>query len=305
MTELVDRRLGTSTILFGEGNGRYPDANAVLVEGSECTVLLDTSLGVLARMESLPEIDRILLTHCHEDHAVGLGLFPDATVHVHEEDLHGLQSMDGFIDIFGAEGPERRERMKEKFVEIFQIAPRPDAIPFRDGDSFDLGGGTKITVLHTPGHTRGHCCFVIEPDSLVFLADVDLSGFGPYYGDAWSDLESFEETIRKVRPLEAEHYLTSHHIALLEGRDAYLDRLDRYELRIGQREAALLEFLGEPRTMAEIVDHRFIYRPQNEGENIAKVERRSAELHLARLMRDGAVEIEGEGDARRYRTVRS
>ena len=160
-------------------------------------------------------------------------------------------------------------------------------------DLFDLGGGVSVRVIHTPGHTRGHCAFMIEPDGVLFLGDVDLTGFGPYYGDAWADLEAFERSLEQVRGIEAAHYVTGHHIGLLDDRDAFLARLDRYVDRIADREGRLREYLREPRTMDDIVAHRFVYRPHDEGAGIPKAERRSMELHLDRLQRAGRVEREG------------
>ena len=294
MTHLEDRRLGAATILFGEGSGKYPDNNALLVEGAGSTMLIDPSLGVRARGRSaLPAVDLVLLSHCHEDHTAALPLFPDAPVHVHEEDLCGLLDFDGFLGIFGVE-PERREEYGRHLQTTFFYEPRPDAVPCRDGDLFDLGGGVSVRVIHTPGHTRGHCCFLIQPDDVLFLADIDLTGFGPYYGDDWSDLAAFERSLELVRGIEAAHYATGHHIGLLKDRAAYLGRLERYGDRIRDRERRLLEYLRQPRTMDEITDHRFVYRPQDAGAGIPKVERRSMELHLERLKEAGRVERRGK-----------
>ena len=38
---------------------------------------------------------------------------------------------------------------------------------------------------------------------MLYLGDIDLSSFGPYYGDAWSDLEDFERSLALVRAIEA------------------------------------------------------------------------------------------------------
>ncbi len=300
MTAFEDVELGAATVLFGAGRGKYPDANAVLVRGGDATVLIEPTLGVRARgRDALPTVDHVLLSHCHEDHIPALPLFEDATVHLHEDDLPGLIDFDGFLAIFGVE-PERREEYGAYLRNTFFWEARPDATPFRDGDLFDLGGGVSVRVIHTPGHTRGHCALLIEPDGLLFLGDIDLSGFGPYYGDAWSDLEAFERSLERVRDIEARHYLSGHHIGLLESRDAYLDRLDRYRARIVDREQRLLAYLDEPRSMDDIVDRRFVYRPHDEGPGIEKVERRSMALHLDRLEREGRVERSGPG---RYRAV--
>ena len=153
---------------------------------------------------------------------------------------------------------------------------------------FDLGGVT-VEAIHAPGHTRGHCLFRIEPVGLVYLADVDLSSFGPYYGDAWSDLEDFERTLVMARDIDARYYATFHHVGVLEGRAAYLERLDRFAGVIGDRERRLLEYLAEPHTLPEIVKHRFVYRPQDQVLFADGVEQRSMSLHIAGLVRDGRV----------------
>ena len=38
-------------------------------------------------------------------------------------------------------------------------------------------------------------------EDLLYLGDIDLSSFGPYYGDAWSDLEDFERSLARVRDM--------------------------------------------------------------------------------------------------------
>jgi glyoxylase-like metal-dependent hydrolase (beta-lactamase superfamily II) len=275
-------------VLFGERGGKYPQGNSLLVRGAEETLVLDPSLGLLPRRARLPRVDRIVNSHCHEDHVAGNHLFPDAACSVHEADLLGLHSLAGFLAIFGYEGPIGAG-WQQALVDQFHYAPRPDATGFEDGRVFDLGGGVRVHVLHTPGHTRGHCAFHVEPDDVLYLGDIDLSSFGPYYGDAWSDLEDFERSLDRVRQVTARWYATFHHIGVLDGRAAFLERLDRYAAVIARREERLLAFLAEPRSLGEIAAHRFVYRPEDPVPFAEPVERRSMGQHLVRLARDGRV----------------
>ena len=286
--ELEQERLGAVTVLYGDRRGRYPGGNSLLVEGREESVMLDPSLGLIPRKHELPRVDRVIGSHCHEDHLAGLHLFPDVPLHLHEADLPGIQDLDGMMAIYGY-GGEIEAAFRVAVVERFHYTPRPDALGFKDGDRFDLGG-TAITVVHSPGHTRGHSCLLIEGggDSVLFLADIDLSGFGPYYGDAWSDLEDFERSIARVREIEARHYATSHHIGVVD-RAEFLERLERFGARIADRERRLLEYLAEPRSLEEIAAHRFVYRPKDPIPFAEAVERRSMSLHLQRLEHTGAV----------------
>lgn len=286
-TSLEERRLGRVEVLFGERGGRYPHGNSLAVRGSEEALVIDPSLGLLPRRGRLPPADRVLNSHCHEDHVAGNHLFPDVPWHLHEADLPGIRSLDAMLAIYGFQGPVD-QAWRKSLVEDFHFTPRPDALPFRDGDIFDLGG-CRVHVIHTPGHTRGHCALHVLPDDVLYLGDIDLSSFGPYYGDAWSDLEDFERSLAKVRGIQARWYVTFHHIGVLDGREAFLERLDRFAGVIRSREERLLAYLAEPRSLEEVAAHRFVYRPQDELPFADAVERRSMGQHLERLLRQGRV----------------
>jgi glyoxylase-like metal-dependent hydrolase (beta-lactamase superfamily II) len=294
-----DARFGPVTVLFGARGGRYPDGNSVLVEGRDETVIIDPALGLVARAAELPRVDRVVNSHCHEDHIAGNHLFPDVPWHVHALDKPGLESLEGMMAIYGY-GGAIEDAFRDAVVEQFHYTARPDAVPYVDGDVFDLGGVT-ITVHHTPGHTRGHSCLAVDwedetgPRRLLYLGDIELTSFGPYYGDAWSDLEDFERSLVRVRAMEADWYATFHHIGVLAGRDAFLERLDIFEAKIADREQRLLEYLAEPHTLAEIVAHRFVYRPKDPVSFADGVERRSMSQHIDRLLRTGRLKALGDG----------
>lgn len=295
MSDGGDRRLEHTTVLAGERGGRYPQGNALHVAGRDGAVVIDPSLTVGARA-NVPGVDAVVLSHCHEDHLAGLHRFPAVPCHVHELDRPGLGSLDGMMAIYGMT-PAIDAAFRRVVVDEFHYTPRPDAIGFGDGAGWDLGG-VRVRAIHAPGHTRGHCVFSIEPDGVLYLGDIDLSSFGPYYGDAWSSLADFERTLARVRELEARWYATFHHIGVLEGRAAFLERLDRFAGVICTREARLLDFLAEPRSLDDIVRHRFVYRPGDPVAFADDVERRSMLQHIERLIAAGRV---GEIEPGRFR----
>src|SRR6185436_13876015 len=198
-----------------------------------------------------------------------------------------MRSLDGLMEIYGYAGPSGEE-FRRIVVEQFHFTPRADAIAFEDGDVFDLGA-VRIRVLHAPGHTRGHSLFHVEPDDVLYLGDIDLSSFGPYYGDAWSSLVDFEKTLAFARTLDARWYATFHHIGIVDGRAAFLERLERYAAVIADRERRLLEYLAEPHSLDEIAAHRFVYRPKDPVSFAEPVERRSMSQHVERLVAAGAL----------------
>ena len=277
------------SVLVGADDGRYPSGNSLLVRGDGETMIVDPSIDVVQRGGAPLPVDVVVNSHSHEDHMAGNGLFSTARVHVHEHDLAGVSSLDGLLEVYGLDGPER-DAFATSLVEEFHFTPRPDAHGFSDGHVFDLGG-VSVEAMHLPGHTRGHSGFRIG--DVFFLSDIDLTGFGPYYGDAWSDLDDFEASLERVRDEEAAWYVTFHHRGIIEGREAFLDLLDTFHAVIPRRHDAMLDFLVEPHTIDEMVAHRFIYRPHVVAPFVDSVEQRSAEMHVARMLRRSeATEVE-------------
>jgi glyoxylase-like metal-dependent hydrolase (beta-lactamase superfamily II) len=287
--ELPERAIGAVTVLFGARGGKYPEGNSLLVRGRDETLVIDPGLGLLPRRDRLPRVDRVLNSHCHEDHVAGNHLFPAVPWHLHEADLPGIRSLDGMMAIYGYPEPIAGA-FRSVVVERFHYVARPDAQGFADGAVFELGGGVRVRVLHAPGHTRGHSFFWIEPDDVLYLGDVDLSSFGPYYGDAWSDLEDFERTLARLRGLRPRHWATFHHVGVLDDPGELRARLDRFAGLIAEREERLVAFLRSgPHDLAAIARHRFVYRPEDDVPWAEPVERRSMAQHLARLLAGGRV----------------
>jgi glyoxylase-like metal-dependent hydrolase (beta-lactamase superfamily II) len=292
-----ERRLTDSvSVLCGPERGAYPSGNSVVVRGRAENVIIDPSISVVGRGGAPVAIDAVLNSHCHEDHMAGNGLFADARLHIHDQDLVGATSLEGLLAGYGFED-SMLQQFASSLIEEFHFSPRPDAHGFADGARFDLGG-VVVEAVHLPGHTAGHSGFRID-DEVFFLADIDLTGFGPYYGDVWSDLDQFENSLARVRDEDARWYVTFHHKGIVEGRERFVELLDAFVAVIHRRHAAMLEYLSEPRRLEDLVAHRFIYRPSVDSPIVEPVERRSAQLHLARMLaRSEAVEV-GDGYVRR------
>lgn len=295
------RQLGRyTTVLFGHEQGKYPDGNSVLVRGASGSVLIDPSLTVASADPPL-EVDTVLLTHTHEDHAAGVAAVRWGALKVHDNDLEALRSVDGLMALYGL--PQALwPQMTEFVTSRFRFVGWPAAEGLADGDRLDLGGVT-ITLVHAPGHTAGHSLYLIEGDDgvrVVVTGDIDLTGFGAYYGDAASSLDAFEQTMQAMRAVVADHYVTFHHKGVVDGHEAFAAAVDTYAESFRRREEALLALLHQPRSFDELVAEGIVYRrgtrPPVFGES---VERRTIGQHLDRLLADGRVGLLGEQYCRR------
>lgn len=282
-------------ILPGAANGKYPDGNSLLVRGSLATVMIDPSLSVWSAVteaggNGVGSIDRVLVSHAHEDHLAGLGALDPAQINVHAADLIGVRSVDGLMTIYGLDDPADEAVWRSELVDRFHIRGWPRASGFTDGEVWDLGGVT-VTALHLPGHTRGHSAFLVEPDGIAFVGDVDLSSFGPYYGDHWSDLDDFVASLRRVAEVDAARYVTFHHRGVIDGPAEFRTQLADFAAVIDRRDERVVELIGGgAATLEALVDAGLIYRPGTRpGSFGTSVERRSISQHLRRLERNGVI----------------
>ena len=87
--------------------------------------------------------------------------------------------------------------------------------------------------------------------------------------------------------------MTFHHKGVIEGRETFVEMIDTFTAVIGRRHDAMLEFLAQPHSIDDMRAHRFIYRPHVEMAFVESVERRSAALHVQRMLARGeALEVE-------------
>lgn len=280
-------RLGPVSVYFGEKSGKYPDGNQVVVRGADTLAAFDTPLVANRLGDELLAADLVVLGHVHEDHMAGLHRLAHAPVYVHEADAEAARSWPGLARHYGY-APAVLEGMRAKIEREFHYLPRPDALAYASGARWDLGGGVTVRAIHAPGHTSGHCVLLVEPEGVAFIGDIDLSSFGPYYGDATSSLAAFRQTLAAVKDIPARAWVTSHHKGVITDRAAFLALLAAFAARLDAREEAIAGFLrARPATLEALVAHRFVY-PQGLNDLFYEdVERRTISQHLESLAQSG------------------
>ena len=287
-------RLGPVSVYLGEKSGKYPDGNQVVVRGADSLAAFDTPLVANRLGDEFLAADLVVLGHVHEDHMAGLHRVPHAPVYVHEADAEAARSWPGLARHYGYT-PAVLEGMHAKIEREFRYVPRADALAYADGARWNLGGGVTVQAIHAPGHTSGHCVLLVEPGGIAFIGDIDLSSFGPYYGDATSSLAAFRRTLARVKDIPAKAWITSHHKGVITDRAQFLPLLAAFAARLDAREEAIADFLrAKPATLAELIAHRFVY-PQGLNDLFYEdVERRTISQHLDSLAQSGRARRDGD-----------
>lgn len=123
-----------------------------LVDAGDCT---DTLLSLLEG----GAVAYILLTHGHFDHILGVAAlkrhFPEAKICIHALDAACLTDEEESLCSWECAGQ--------------QTIVQPDRL-LQDGDKI-IFGETELTVLHTPGHTKGGVCFADFQNRNLFTGD--------------------------------------------------------------------------------------------------------------------------------------
>ncbi len=159
-------------------------------------VRTDLRDGLADRGYEIADIDDIVLTHFHADHAGLAGEIQaesGATVYVHEADAPLVA---GAEDAVAAVEDHRRELLEEwgvpedarrelrTFFESAEIeGPPAEPTPIEDGEVLEVGGH-RLETIHAPGHAAGLCCFEIDGGDEAFVGDALLPVYTPNVGGA-------------------------------------------------------------------------------------------------------------------------
>jgi len=264
-------------IVEGENGGRYPFGHSLFVEG-EVNTLIDTGAG--APLENLAgKTEQVVLSHYHRDHVSFNHLFSNADFIIHAEDAPGVESLDGYIELSGIGRKEiiaywksvRRAGFNETVINRY----------ISEGDLIHTGP-VAMKVIHLPGHTPGHSGFWFENFGLMFAADIDMTDFGPWYGNKTSNLDQFRDSIRRLRSMDPEVVITGHCEPLTSG---IRQKIDAYEAILDLRDEAILSELRKgPAGSRRLSEKNIIYRQHHNRQTLLYFEEVMIIKHLNSLI---------------------
>lgn len=150
--------------------------NLGLVVGSTGALLVDTGSSpeqgrqLRASIASVTDValQAVVVTHAHDDHAFGLGAFPDVPTLAHESVAGRLESADA----------------RASAAELGLIAGdlRAPSRGLAVAASVDLGD-RRVEIAHLgAGHTEGDLLVIVPDADLIFVGDLLESAGPPWFG---------------------------------------------------------------------------------------------------------------------------
>jgi hydroxyacylglutathione hydrolase len=283
---MEDRSFGPIRFLAGENRGRYPNCHSLYIEGAGVLIDPASNRERLIRLRTETEVKMVWLSHWHEDHFMHLDLFDDLPLWISGQDAPPLADLEVLLKWYGHNEEERRV-WGPLMLEQFHFRPRKPARYLEGGETIPFGE-LSVEVIATPGHTPGHLSFFFPESSVLFVGDYDLTRFGPWYGDLYSDIDETRASIERLRRIPAHVVLTGHETGVFHDPPEELWR--RYGSVIAERETKLLTLLEQPRTLEEIVAACIIYGKAREPKAFfAFGERAHMTKHLEHLQKRGII----------------
>lgn len=157
----------------------------------------------------LSDVTHVFLTHSHFDHAGNVW-------RVNQLGAKVLASADD------AEKIEHGNPEMEELFGVPWICGKTDQI-LKDGDCFSFPGEVWLTVLETPGHSKGSLSFLIEVDGLRALCTGDMFFVAPlppkdgnevelgYMGSGDFSLRDFTASLERLQKLKVDLLLPGHY----------------------------------------------------------------------------------------------
>lgn len=149
---------GTNTYVVADG----PGSAAVVIDAPPDP----EGIGELLAKHDLTPV-AALVSHGHVDHVGGIDGIAGPTVnaYLHPDDLNMARHP----------GEQLRALMGAMAPELVGSLVQTDFVKLEAGSTLELAG-QSFDVLFTPGHSPGHCCFLLESEGVLFSGDQLFQG---------------------------------------------------------------------------------------------------------------------------------
>lgn len=191
----------------------WEETHCYLLCGTDRTLLIDTGLGV-SNIKSV--VDRltnrpvtVATTHVHWDHIGGHRYFEDIAVHEAERDWLSVQFPIPLQAVKRNLTAQPCDFPAGFTLDDYRIFKGMPGRILRDGDRLSLGN-RAVAVMHTPGHSPGHCCFYEPERGDLYAGDLVYSGcLDAFYPS--TDPRLFWRSIQRIDALPIRRILPGHH----------------------------------------------------------------------------------------------
>lgn len=240
------------------GKGRFPYCNGFLLTG-EPNILIDAGIGkeLIKEIDKQFRIDCLIISHSHSDHIMFWYELADRIIIMPQETPDDITDLTRLGQRFTG-NQESALYWKNSITHNYGF--KPMRLPDKRYSNGDLIGNdrVKLRAIHAPGHIDDHYCFFHTESGLLLTTDIDLTRFGPWYGNPVSSITLFKKSIQMVQSLPYQMVCSSHHPPILDkesAKKAISDFIGYFEVQ----KKIVLEMCSTPQTLQQLIEQSPFY----------------------------------------------
>ncbi len=291
--EKVSEELKEVLFIRGKEESSYYTCNALLIND----LLIDTGISTsyLNKILENYQIKRVILTHWHEDHISGSNLLHGCRFLCHLNDKPPIEDINLMYKLYGFE--QNPPKKMVSYLKEYNLEDTIISHTLKHADSINVSDEINLRVIHTPGHTSGHCCFYEKDSKFAFLSDINMPGAGPWYGGIDCNLLDYEESLKKLRKLDIRIAVFSHYGLITDANEINDILIDALTIIQG-RDEVLLSHLSEKKafTAKELSNKQFMVKNIEVYEEALPLsEEIMIEKHFEKFLKQELIERKDDG----------
>jgi endoribonuclease LACTB2 len=251
-----------------ETNPMHPQFTTIYLIGRDQVLTIDSGAdeeryrwmlrGYLAATEKA-EIAQAALTHFHVDHSSNLRWLCEE------------------FDAAAYLSPATAQRMRPEHV------PETGVSTVLDNQELSIGGGVRLQVLHTPGHSPDSLCYYMEDEGVLFTGDTILGGGTTTV----QDLSDYMRSLALLRGLPNLRVICPGHGPLIRAPDDYIAEYMSHREAREQQIVEVLSQAADALTSWQIMER--IYTEIDP--RLRRAAERNVLSHLQRLDKEGRLKV--------------
>jgi glyoxylase-like metal-dependent hydrolase (beta-lactamase superfamily II) len=294
--------------------------------------LIDTGPKLPGSLETLREnlgsvgfgfsdIERILLTHAHVDHAGLVLKISEASERpiecfIHTEDRWRIlrdnyqeqiwnEEAERFCALMNMPSNEIEKARNYHFSLRALFDPLEDISTMEDGDEF-VGDGYRLIAIHTPGHTSGGCCLYEPSQKILFSGDSIIKHMAPITltemkpgrpkNQNYKCLSAFWNSLEKLKRIDIRFVFSGHGEYIEDFQSLGVSYISHHDRRLELLWGALKK---GTRTLYDVIDDLFLEYPES-GVFLPMIQ---TFAHLEILIDQGKAELVDPGPPVLYRAL--
>lgn len=288
-------RIGDVEFIWARNSKEFLFANSIYIRGNPAIIVdPSASFTYIEQLALAQKVNIVLNTHYHGDHRSLNALFKNVIYAAHEKDAPAIRDYKVYAEYSDADPQSFYSEWIGQVFKQYSIHDCPVSQLYK-GDELIETDTTQIQLVHIPGHTPGHLALYFKNIDCLYVSDIDLTPYGPWYANVVSQIDDFIASVDRVKNFPARHYVSSHGERIYTP-EQFHEKITRFEKHFSERDEKIMDLLKTgPKDLNAVCSEGIVYRRASLKDPLKfYFQYQMVIKHLDRLIAKGMIEKDGE-----------